>query len=252
MPGCSVNTEPFAIRRPYAFAVGLLVVQLVVGAVAGVIVSTAHLGMFVYWSATSVVLASIAAWLLTRLGWWRRVGFRRSARPGLHLILWIPLCPILAWNLSQIEFATLVSPARMFGLLILTTIAAFFEEIFYRGLMLRALEPKGVWHAAVLTALLFGLMHVLDALAGADPAIVAGQVAYATAIGFAYAAYALCTGLVWPLILVHALANFAELIDQETIFEAGAPGEADLIRWLIYVAVFTAYGIWMLRSQIKA
>lgn len=114
--------------------------------------------------------------------------------------------------------------------------------------MLRALEPRGVWHAALVTALVFGVMHLLTAFAGSDTGMVMGRTLYAAAIGFAYAAYALRTGLLWPVIVVHALANFADLIDQETIFQESAPTEADLIRWMIYVLVFALYGILVLRS----
>jgi membrane protease YdiL (CAAX protease family) len=140
----------------------------------------------------------------------------------------------------------------MLGWLVLTTLAAFVEEVFFRGLMLRALEPKGLWKAAVLTALLFGAMHGFNALAGSDLGMVVGQTAYATAIGFAYAAYALHTGLIWPLILVHALANFADLIDRKAIVQADAPGEADLIRWLVYVVFFAVYGVWVLRRTTRS
>lgn len=239
---------PFVLRRAYLFAIALLMVQLVVGALVGAIVSIANLGMFLYWCLTSISLALIAALLVSWLGWWRRIGFRPSQRPVVDSLLWVPLCPILAWNVYQIDFDSLVTPLRMVGLLLLTALAAFVEEVYFRGLMLRALESKGVWRAAALSAVLFGLMHLLNALAGSDLAMTAGRVAYAAAIGFAYAAYALHTGLIWPLILVHALANFADLIDQETIFTAEAPTEADLIRWLIYVVIFTIYGSLMLRS----
>ena len=53
--------------------------------------------------------------------------------------------------------------------------------------------------------------------------------------------------LIWPVILVHALANFASFIDQESIVQTDAPGQADLIRWLVYVVIFAVYGTWMLR-----
>lgn len=247
-----MNEQVFPLRRPYVFAVILLGIMLVVGIIAAVVVRVMELNMFVYWGATSVVQALIGALLLARLGWWRRVGFRRSERPGLHLLLWIPLCPILVWNLSQIEVTELVSIGNMLGLIVLTALAAFVEEVFFRGLMLRALEPRGLWKAAALTYLLFGAMHGFGGLAGSDFGMVAGRMVYATAIGFAYAAYALHTGLIWPLILVHALANFADLIDQETIFEASAPGNADLIRWLVYVVIFTAYGILVLRRTARS
>jgi membrane protease YdiL (CAAX protease family) len=242
-----MNAKTFPLRHPYIFAALMLATVLVAGVLAVVVAEIADLSLVVHWSAMSAVLALIGAALLTRLGWWRRVGFRRSERPGLHFLLWLPLCPILLWNLSQIQVAELVGPGRMLFWLALTALAAFVEEVFFRGLMLRALEPRGLWKAAVLSALLFGAMHLFNGLAGFDWGIVAGQAVYAAAIGFAYAAYALRTGLIWPVILVHALANFADLIDQEVLIGSDSPGEADLIRWLIYVVFFAIYGTWVLR-----
>jgi len=244
----SVKTDSFALRRPYLFALLLVCMQILVGGGAAALITVGELGIFAHWSATTVAMAVIEVLLLARLGWWRRVGFHSSTRPHVDLLLWIPLCPILAWNVFQIDMAALVTPTRMLLLLLLTALAAFVEEVLYRGLMLRALAPQGVWRAAVVTALLFGVMHLLNAFAGSDLGVVVGRSVFAGAIGFAYAAYTLRTGLIWPVILVHALANFADLIDQKVIFQESAPKEVDLIRWLIYVIVFTLYGILVLCS----
>jgi len=242
-----MSAEPYFLRHPYIFAVLLVATVLIAGVVAFVVADIAEVSVVVHWTAMNVVLALIGAVLLKHLGWWRRVGFRRSERPGLHFLLWLPLCPILAWNLSQIQTAELVSPGHMLLWLAITLLGAFVEEIFFRGLMLRALEPRGPWKAAVLSALLFGSMHLFNGVAGFDWGIVAGQAAYASAIGFAYAAYALRTGLIWPVIIVHALANLADLVDQETLLGSDSTGEADLIRWSVYVVIFAVYGTWVLK-----
>jgi membrane protease YdiL (CAAX protease family) len=242
-----MSTKAFPLRHPYIFAVLLLITILAAGVLASIVTEIANQSLSVHWGSMNGALALIGAVLLTRLGWWRCVGFRRSKRPGFHFLLWLPLCAILVWNLSQIQFTELVDPGRMLLWLGLTALGAFVEEVFYRGLMLRALKSRGIWKAAIVSALLFGSTHVINGLFGFDWGIVAGQTAYAMAIGFAYAAYVLRTGLLWPVILVHALANFADLIDQEVLVGSDSPGEADLIRWLIYVVLFTVYGIWMLK-----
>lgn len=242
-----MSAEPWPLRHPYIFAVLLVVTVMLAGVVAVVVADILEASVVVHWSAMNVVLALLGVVMLQRLGWWRRVGFRRSDRPGMDFLLWLPLCPILVWNLTQIHTAELVSAQRMLLWLAITALAAFVEEVYFRGLMLRALESRGLWKAAIVSAALFGAMHVFNILAGADRVIVAGQTAYATAIGFAYAAYVLHTGLIWPVILVHALANFADLMDQETLIGGEAPGEADLVRWSIYVVFFAVYGIWVLK-----
>ncbi|MEO1969205.1 MAG: CPBP family intramembrane glutamic endopeptidase [Sphingomonadaceae bacterium] len=80
-------------------------------------------------------------------------------------------------------------------------IGSIAEELFFRGYMFWILGPMlGVWGAAVATALLFGIAHAYQGLAGI---VRTGLIGLAFGIGFAL------TGSLWWLIIAHALMNLA-------------------------------------------
>jgi membrane protease YdiL (CAAX protease family) len=126
----------------------------------------------------------------------------------------------------------------------------FVEEVMFRGLMLNALKVRGLWKAAIITALLFGLTHALNVLAGKSLVEDVAQIYYAVGIGFAFAALVLHTGILWPLVLAHWLIDFINFI-QKPGFTYPAP-------WNVLIpvglaVVFTAYGVFVMlqKNQVK-
>jgi membrane protease YdiL (CAAX protease family) len=85
------------------------------------------------------------------------------------------------------------------------TATAVFEETLWRGVMLGMLRPTGVWRAALISSLLFGLGHLGNtALRGVSFLIVL-QAFGAALQGIGLAALRLRTNTIWPLIGIHAL-----------------------------------------------
>jgi membrane protease YdiL (CAAX protease family) len=128
--------------------------------------------------------------------------------------------------------------------LLLALLVGFNEEVFFRGLMLKPLAQRGPWRAAIITAILFGITHSLNVLAGSNPGYVALQIGYALAIGFGYAAMALTAGTIWPLILAHFLTNLFG-------FLAGGPGGStvttvEYVIAAVYIVAFIAWGVYLL------
>jgi membrane protease YdiL (CAAX protease family) len=112
--------------------------------------------------------------------------------------------------------------------------------------MLHALKARGPWKAAFITALIFGLTHALNALAGKSLLDGMLQIFYATAIGFAYAALVFKTNLLWPLVLTHFLTDFAYFV-QKPGFEFTSFWQSFMVAGL--AVVFTAYGVYLLRRE---
>ena len=126
----------------------------------------------------------------------------------------------------------------------------FVEEAVFRGLMLNALRTRGLWKAAIITALLFGTTHALNGLAGKSVVEDVLQICYAVAIGFAFAALVLRKGILWPLVLAHWLINFIAFIET--------PGFTYPAPWNVLITVsitvvFTAYGVFVMlqKNQVK-
>ncbi|MFZ7121459.1 MAG: CPBP family intramembrane glutamic endopeptidase [Eubacteriaceae bacterium] len=76
-------------------------------------------------------------------------------------------------------------------------IPVFLEEIAIRGVVLDKFRDTSLWQSAVVTGVLFGIMHV-DL----------GQFGYATALGIIMGGIVIATGSLWGGIFFHFLNNF--------------------------------------------
>ncbi len=86
-----------------------------------------------------VLAILLAVALLAALGWWREAGFNRPSRwRNLHL-LWFPL---LVGTLSLLGGVEATEPALFVPAMLGLLITVFGEELFYRGIVWRALAPK--------------------------------------------------------------------------------------------------------------
>lgn len=230
----------FADRHPYWFVAILEIVVVFVYLVAGTVARFAHLPSLALYGIAQVGLCIVAAALLSVLGWWRVVGLRRPDDWRDLRYFVVPLLPLAINLVPGIEVTSL---GHLGEVVALTLMVGFAEEVIFRGLMLNALKARGLWRAAVITALLFGLTHAMNVLAGANAFDAVAQIFYATAIGFAYAALVLKKGILWPLVIAHFLIDLAVFV-QRTGFSFG-PGWTVAIT-LATAVIFTAYGVFIM------
>ena len=144
--------------------------------------------------------------ILTRLHWWRRVGFtplREWRAP--HLL--IPLLLVLAlpaaglWARGVMQTTALILALQLGFLLI----DIFMEEVTYRGVILQALLGFSPFLRVMLAATLFGFSHLDNLfLPGADELGVAYQVFEAALVGILFGAIRLRMNTIWPVMAVHA------------------------------------------------
>jgi CAAX protease family protein len=118
-------------------------------------------------------------------------------------------------------------------------------------MMLRALRIRGLWQAVIISSLFFGIVHLLNAAAGANLAATLLQVVYAVAIGLMYAALALRTQTILPLIVTHGLTDFfGFLAFNATIVTTGFSTLVFIVT-AGEIIVYTVYSIILMR-QMKA
>jgi membrane protease YdiL (CAAX protease family) len=225
-------------RHPYWFVAILEIIVIAVYLMAGTI---AHLAQFSNQAITGIAnttLSVLVIGALSTLGWWRAVGFTRPAQPR-DLLFFLPLLLPVLINLGVgLNVPSLVLFTQLLGLALLI---GFAEETIFRGLMLNALKARGLWQAAIITSLLFGLSHSLNLLSGKSGVEILIQVAYALAVGFAFAALVLKKGLLWPLIFVHALINFTSFIGKDTL-----PAFWNTVAGVTLTFLFMAYGLYLM------
>lgn len=142
----------------------------------------------------------------------------------------ILLTPILEWLLNQIGLSALssieaaaVSTDTVSMFLYVAVFAPVFEEIFFRGFILRNLLPYGKKFAIVATSFLFGILH--GNLLQSSYAFVVGLVLGYTAVEY---------GLVWSIVL-HIFNNFV-LGDLATRLVEIIP--AFYVDFVLYILIF--------------
>lgn len=245
-----MHAQKFNERHPYLFVIILEIIILAVAAIVGTITKKMGLPDYMLYGGTMLVLAAITALILWKMKWWETIGFRRLNKKHIYLLV-IPALPMIGNMLGsykQIEIGFYIY------YLLLNLLVGFVEEGIYRGLMLRVLLKKGVWKAVIITSMLFSLSHIMNALAGWNWLHVLLQLGYAFAFGFGWAAFALRTGAIWPLMLVHFLGNFFSFIKAEDLIkslQSSEPGLSGIIYGIILIVVFIIYGVVVIRGYIK-
>jgi len=130
--------------------------------------------------------------------------------------------------------------AIVFGVLV----TAFSEEALYRGVVWRALYPTGVMRTAVITALLFGVVHVVKPIVFGGSAGQAIQLVIATTCGgFTYSALRHRTASIWPPMLFHFVFD--------VVSDTATPHNVPYLLVVMAVLVtlgFAAYGMFLLRN----
>ena len=84
-----------------------------------------------------------------------------------------------------------------------------YEELWFRGMILKSLHTWTPLRSACLSSALFGSAHLSNLAFGADPLVTAAQVIGAACFGFGLAALRLRGTTLWPLVILHAVGDIA-------------------------------------------
>ena len=146
-----------------------------------------------------LVLLAMSLVVARRIGWaaiaagdpttWRQVGWLTAP----VLLALVPL----AWGWSP-------DPSTLVALTLGYAATGVYEELWFRGVILRTALPLGPGRAAALTAVVFGASHLANAFFGQNIAVTAAQAFGAAAFGFGYAVLRLRTNALWVLAATHA------------------------------------------------
>ena len=187
-----------------------------------------------FWALATVLALGLLVWA----GWWREAGFNRSSQWRNLRLLLFPLL-VCALTLSGGLFGS--GPASLVSAFVTAFVAAFGEEIVFRGLLWRALVPAGPVRAVILTSLLSGLL-VLGRTATDGPWPEAVRLTALTFCGgFTFGALRWRTTSIWPVILIHTVFAFA--VGIATLGALTYP-----LMMLLSTLGFAAYGLYLLRN----
>ncbi|WP_437385948.1 CPBP family intramembrane glutamic endopeptidase [Plantibacter flavus] len=156
----------------------------------------------------SLIIATVLLALTTSLlGWWRPALFERHRSVRWPIIAPILMAVALVFNLISTDWAAY--DGAFFAASLVILLVGFTEEITTRGLLLTGLRSRlsEVW-VWLLTSVLFGAMHLLNATGQALGATIQ-QVVFAFIAGTVFYIVRRVTGtLIWAMVL-HGLWDFS-------------------------------------------
>jgi membrane protease YdiL (CAAX protease family) len=159
-----------------------------------------------------LTMAIPVIFLIFLFGWGRSARLTSPLRP--HSLRWVlpptlyTLCLLFAALIMSTQVPEGGFPALSGVIALLATVAliGLFEELLFRGILLRGLESKtGPVLALVVSSVAFGLMHYVNWVGGQPLGDTTIQVLHAIGAGFLYGALMLMTGSIWPSVFLHAL-----------------------------------------------
>jgi hypothetical protein len=177
----------------------------------------------------SILLAGLFLVVLTAACRWRDVGLNLPISARSLLLLWLPAAYLLLFLGVDVAVAVDMGPlpASVTLLLLLNSaLAAFSEELMFRGVLFGALSSRlRPAYAILITTLLFGLAHLLNAAALGNWRVAAAQAVAAAMSGLLFIAIRVRTGSLLPAMVYHALWDFGTLFAVARAM-AGAGGGA--------------------------
>ena len=158
----------------------------------------------------------IVALIITKLGWWKEIGFVSVNKGGMKFILFPFLYTLMLLLFSLDQYGSERSWLMGFSdLTQLTSLALVLlgvgvtEELIFRGILFHGLETRfKPLIVVLLSAFIFGLFHYVNLLTNAPLYQTDYQVAHAMAVGFMYGMLRLRLGAIWPIMLFHAFWDF--------------------------------------------
>lgn len=191
--------------------------------------------------------------LIMELGYLKLFSVRWSVKP--RDIIFLLVCFVIAVN--NFPFAALIGGkvtlnlewGKALNFAVTCIFVGGYEEISFRGFLLPLFLERmkknrwGAFLAIAFSSAIFGLVHIVNIFAGADPVAVLLQIGYASLIGALTSVVLLRTQNLWYCILLHALYNFnGGLVDKFGSGEIWTPSQIALTATVAILVA--AYVIW--------
>jgi membrane protease YdiL (CAAX protease family) len=176
-----------------------------------------------------IALSVLVVWIMRKMQLFNINDFKFKSIGKGFLIAWAAFAfPIVNFvvTLTQLPENISITPNIFYIIVIVLHPfigTGFFEEVLYRGLVLKILlkkmggSKKGIINACVISSVIFGVVHIVN-LSVSDILPVMNTIIIAIPIGLFFAALYLRTGtLLFPM-LGHALLNLSSQIFDAVIF----------------------------------
>ena len=141
-------------------------------------------------------------------------GLTKVKDPKKYLYF-IPLLIIASVNLWNGIHINNTNSEIAFHILTMLNIG-FIEEIIFRGFLFKMMEKENVKSAIVVSAITFGIGHIINLFNGADLIPTLLQICYATSIGFLFVIIFYKSKSLVPCIITHSVVNALSIFNSES------------------------------------
>ncbi len=140
---------------------------------------------------------------ITYLRWWPKVGWKRQNNLRDLRLLWPPTLSLL-FMLLIVLYANLPSTRVLLIVITNTLMVGISEELMFRGILFYGASSSfGIWRAVWITAIIFGLVHILNSLITGDFGASILQAFFAGTFGIWTAALRIRLNTIIPVIIIH-------------------------------------------------
>lgn len=141
-------------------------------------------------------------------------GWSKYARACMYFLPMFFLMTGNLWGGFGLEYSGMAQVYATLSMLLI----GFVEEVLFRGFLFKALlEKDGPKPAIIISAVTFGIGHIVNLLAGQASLETVGQVLFAVAWGFLFTFAYYKGGSLWPCIVVHGLVDVFSKYNADNI-----------------------------------
>ena len=179
-----------------------------------------------------------------------KYGFCRSSVPAKKFLYYLPLAVIAStafWGGVKTQYT--FPDALLFVISMLCV--GFLEEVIFRGLLFRAMEKDNVKRAIIVSALTFGLGHIVNLIngSGRDPVSSLVQIVFAVLVGFTLVWIFYHGGSMIPCIVFHSANNALKVFAAEGSL---SPQTEMILNLAVIIVVLGGYSCYLVRTFKKA
>ena len=169
------------------------------------------------WSLVGLgVLAIALAAVSTAIPLWEELGVAARPRMLRRCLYFIPLWILATGNVWD-GFKLQYSGAALWYAIGSMALVGFVEEMLFRGFLFRALlKKRGAKVAVIVSAVTFGIGHIVNLLAGMAAAENLLMIVFAVAWGFVFTMVYYKSGSLLPCIIAHAVVDVLSMVAMET------------------------------------
>jgi len=145
-------------------------------------------------------------------------GFRKIEKDTNRKVWWyIPLLMIEIVPIVMAGFSSEIKVLQYIVLLFFTIAIGFNEEIYFRGLALKFMGEKGRKKAIIWSSVVFGALHLVNALNGKNTLYLVLQMFFAFLVGFVLAEIVSITKSLWVVIIWHTSHDYISSITGDAL-----------------------------------